>query len=181
MSPRRPERAGAPSPWSVLLQRPRRARTGQVLLAAAAAATACAVLDLGAWRAATVGVALAVLGLAAVALPRPAPLAWPAARAASGGAGRAEVLHLATSLRAGHGRVGQAALARVQRLGRRRLHEVGLELGSAADRAAIEQLVGRRATEVLTARADPLPPVEAVAACVDRIERLRAHPGEEDP
>jgi hypothetical protein len=85
---------------------------------------------------------------------------------------RNDVDELSWSLQTHFGRVGSSALRRVLRLAELRLALFGLNVRDAADRGAIEQLIGRRAVATLAPNARRPPTLRSLLHCLDALDSL---------
>ena len=86
---------------------------------------------------------------------------------------RNEVSQLSSSLRgSSYGRIGSGAQTRVRQLARYRLALHQLDLSSAADREAIEQLIGRGPYRILAGKTRRRPLLRSLLHCLDVLDAL---------
>lgn len=122
-------------------------------------------------HAVTVTVALLAVGAAWLAADGEDAADWESGSAAPGEGVRQDVSRLAWSLRAHRTGIPAAGLRRVHQLAAGRLARRGLDVDSAADRAAIERMLGRAAYGVLHP-GDRRVRLSTVIACLDALDRL---------
>jgi len=89
---------------------------------------------------------------------------------------RNEVSMLSSSLRGSYGRVGAGAQTRVRQLARYRLALHQLDLSAAADREAIEQLIGRGPYRILAGKTRRRPLLRSLLHCLDVLDALDGKP-----
>jgi hypothetical protein len=157
-----------------------RARVALLVVGAALAGTACWVVGMDSWHAATLGLVLVAAGLCWVAVPGHRDVAWPETGGPQEEGARWDVARLSWALRPVRGRVPHAGLRHVQDLARQRLALHGLDPGDPADRPAIERLVGEAAYATLALPATRPPRVRAVFHCLDALDRLDPAPQQKE-
>lgn len=152
---------------------PRRQLAGRVVFGVLSGGI-CYYFGADVWWSFTIGLAVLVLGVAVLARPAHRGVRWPSPAAPDRTGTRSDVVELSWSLRTRYGRVGLTALSRLQRLARSRLAQRQLDLRRPADRAAIEELLGRGVYRLLTSNQVRRPTLRAYVRCLDVLDALDA-------
>jgi hypothetical protein len=97
---------------------------------------------------------------------------WRGGVGSSEAGARRDVVELSWSLRKRYGRVGDAAVSRVQQIARHRLALHELDLSDTADRREIEQLIGRNTCALLVPDGRRAPSLRSLLHCLDVLDAL---------
>jgi hypothetical protein len=119
-----------------------------------------------------IGVVVAGIGLAYLALPQHFTTTWPAAASTDRAGARSDIVALSWSLRTRSGRVGLLAISRLQQLASQRLAMRQLNLRDPRDRPEIERLLGRGPYLLLSRTDNKRALLRSYLRCLDAVAAL---------
>lgn len=138
-------------------------------------AVVCFYFGADVWWSLAFGFAVIVAGVALRAGPEPPEVDWPSAGAVDRVGTRSDIVELSESLRGG-GRVGAAAMGRLQQLAQQRLARHRLDLLNPADQPGIERLVGQAGYRLLTSAQGGGMSRRSFVQCLDLLDALDPSP-----
>jgi hypothetical protein len=163
---------------AALVRPPRRSRLVLTLVVAVVVGGVGWWAGMDAAHALALALAVVAIGIVWVAVPDHEHTGWRDEPIEQPEGARHDVVRLSWMLRSRGGAVQSAGVRRIRDLAQERLDPYRLHLDSAADRAAIEDLIGAEAYATLHPRSDRLPKLAAVTRCLDRLDRLDRTPAD---
>jgi hypothetical protein len=176
-TPETPETTNPAAPASLLglIATPKRRTLLQVVGAAVLISAGCWYFGANLWHSILFGGALTTVGFLAFVSTGAESLSnirWRDQGRNNRHGARNEVSQLSSSLCGSYGRVGGGAQTRVRQLARYRLALHQLDLSAAADREAIEQLIGRGPYRILAGKTRRRPLLRSLLHCLDVLDAL---------
>jgi hypothetical protein len=159
-----------------LARTPQRRGTVRAMLVTLVVAAICWYFGADVWHSILFGGAITTFGAVALAaapsIDRSESISWHRENRRSSEGSRPEIARLSSRLHSAHGRVGNVAMYRVQRLAHERLARHQLDLRAGGDRLRIEELLGRRACDVLVRGERRPPTLRSLQHCLDALDAL---------